>query len=491
MLKTLSVKIADFKKNLQRTVEDTEREIEEANNILKKGSSTRSVREGTAPRGSFEQLREKLQAALDTGYQTLFPKAGYGPYICCMYTDSVVVETGNNYYSIPYQVDSQTVSFGNPVMVEKTFVLMESARKTSKSDKFSAVVRDVATELKESNIEIVEAAHDADLEMMDFIPLKEAKYDVDSGEVEVVLIEAGTNPKKKRHYPESTIQEAAPMFSGLKMYLNHPTKTEEKELPERDITKWASTIVESRYENGKAMATVAVHDKWLRERLADPVARQHIGLSINTGGRISKGKVNGQEMEIVEKIVLTRSSGPASVDWVTEAGARGRVSRLLKESNNEEDVMDIKSLDLATLKKERPDLLEAANRELKESGASEQKDKELKEAQAENARLKRENALRDQKEKVNALLKESKLPEIARNRVADRINANVFDSEEKLREAVAGEVKSELEYVNKLSPKGAIKMGAAAGQEKSTLSSLQESLDKRAGVAEKKEEGEE
>lgn len=447
--------------------------------------------ESTSPRGSFEYMRDNLQKALSSGYIALFPKASYSPYVCCVYLDSVVVETGDDYYNIPYTNDAGVISFGIPSAVEKTFVLKESFRKEKETMITQKTNADLSRELKESNIVITESAHDADLEMMDFIPLKESKYDPNSGEIEVVLIEAGTNLKKRRHYPVSTIQEAAPMFAGLKMYLNHPTRTEEKELPERDITKWASTIVESHYDNGRAMATVAVHDKWLRERLADPVARQHVGLSINTGGRVSKGKVDGQEMEIVEKIVLQRSNGPASVDWVTEAGARGRVSRLLKE-NNEEEEMDFKTLDLATLKKERPDLIEAANRDVKESGASDQKDKELREAKERVAELEKTNKLRDQKEKVNVMLKESKLPEAAKDRVAEKLNVTLYESEVKLREAFESAAKAELEYVNKISGKGKIKMAAGEGKDSSLLESMQTTLDNRAGVgAKKKEDAEE
>lgn len=484
MLKNLSERVAEFKKNLDKTVEDTMHDLEEANELLKAGNTKKIVKESTSPKGSFEALRDSLQEALSKNYQTLFPRAMYAPYICCMYVASIIVETGENYYELSYTITGNVVSFGSPVAVEKTFVIKESSKKVISEGK----KKDLATELRESNVEITEAAKDSDLEMNSFISLREAKYDPESGEIEVVLIEAGTNPHKKRHYPVSTIQEAAPLFRGLKMYLNHPTKTEEKELPERDITKWASTLVESWADGGKAMGRVAVHDKWLRERLADPVARQHIGLSIHTGGRISKGKIDGQEMEIVEKIVLQRSSGPASVDWVTEAGARGRVSRLLKESNNEEDNMDLKSLDLATLKKERPDLIEAANRDVKESGANDQKDKELKEAQAENARLKKESAIRDQKDKVAVLLKESNLPDAAKERVAREVNAVLIEDDVKLKEAVAAGVKSELEYISKFSGKGKIKVAGDSNQEKPLVESMQNELDARLGIEKKEEE---
>lgn len=330
-------------------------------------------------------------------------------------------------------------------------------------------------------------------DFLDFITLKESTYNETSGEVEVVLIEAGTNKQKKRHYPEKTIQEAAPLFSGLKMYLNHPTKKEEAELPERDVTKWVSTITESRYENGKAIAKVAVHDNWLRERLKDPVARKHIGLSINTGGRVSKGKVDGEEMEIVEKIVLQRSNGPASVDWVTEAGARGRVSKLLKENNIKENEMEFKDLTLEQLKKERPDLIESVAKDIKESSnqiqENQKKDKELKEAQAKIAELEKKDKINAQKAKVETLLKEAKtLPEVAKTRIANSINANLIEDEVKLKEAVEAQVKSELEYVNSISGKGKIKTGSA-GSDKSLKESIQEELEGRMGI--KKEDNEE
>jgi len=61
-------------------------------------------------------------------------------------------------------------------------------------------------------------------------------------EVEAILISKGTNHNKKRHYPASTLQEAAPHFAGLKMYINHPTKRQEMEMPERNLKDWASTI---------------------------------------------------------------------------------------------------------------------------------------------------------------------------------------------------------------------------------------------------------
>ncbi len=160
------------------------------------------------------------------------------------------------------------------------------------------------------------------------VSLKESVYDQKTGILEkVCLIEAGTNEAKRRHYPKATVEEAAANFKGLKMYVNHPTQAEEQARPERDLRDWGSTILEAWPDNGKAMAKVAIHDPWLKELLADPVARQNIGLSINCRGQFYEGTINGKPMQVVEKILVEKGEHgrKSSVDWVTEPGARGRV----------------------------------------------------------------------------------------------------------------------------------------------------------------------
>lgn len=398
--------------------------------IKKFEEDLKALTEG-APVGSLEYLQNTLRDALRK--VSLFPDSSNYCYIMYVFLDKVILSCGEKTFSVSYSINnSGAVAFGKPVEVEQHYSTKES-------------------ELHESNIERTVDAVEKDFEI-DFASIREGSYNEETGDVEVVLIEAGTNKEKKRHYPKSTIQEAASSFAGLKMYINHPTKTDEQQRPERDLRDWASTITESRYEDGKAIGKVSVHDAWLKERLKDPIARAHIGLSINTSGKISMGKIDGEEMQIVEKIVLKRQNGPASVDWVTEAGARGRVSKLLRESITQEEEMNFKELNLETLQKERPDLVEAA-RGTKPAPVEESA--ELKEAKAENARLKKENAIRDQREKVVTQLKESKLPEAAKNRVIDVVMVTLHEAD-KLQAVVEAAAKSELDYISKFSTKGKI-----------------------------------
>ena len=312
-LASLKQKINKLRTNASEKIEEVNRDLEglkkltektsfmsgKAQNHLNPGGKRPetgkpvNLQEG-APLGTFERLEEDLKDALSEDYKELFPNDMSG-YVNLMYAfpEKVIVSLNNKYYEIPYTIDiSGEVTWGTPKEVEQLYVAAPSTlheKQVVKSGKT------VAQEIKESGIAITKEAVEMALDVAEFASIREAKYDPNTGEVEVILIESGTNPLKKRHYPETTIREAAPGFAGLKMYLNHPTKKEEQEMPERDITKWASTIVESfcrdvvLTEAGsqrtvtQAVGRVAVHDDWLRERLKDPVARQHIGVSINTG----------------------------------------------------------------------------------------------------------------------------------------------------------------------------------------------------------------
>lgn len=328
-----------------------------------------------------------------------------------------------------------------------------------------------------------------DLDTLDgftFVGLEEANFNSDSSEFDVILIEAGTNEDKMRHYTKQAIEESAPDFKGLKMYINHPTAKEDKERPERDLRDWVSTIVESRGVDGQMRARVYVHDNWLRERLKDKVVREHIGLSINASGKIRYGEVNGKKMQIVERIIPKRNNGVASVDWVTEAGARGRVVSPILESRRKP--MEFKDISLDELKKERPDLVESISKENANTKEDAKMKQELKEANDKIASFEKGEKLSKQVEFVKSSLKESKLPELTKERIVESFSKELFESEEKLKEAVTEVVKKEAAYLNQLSENGKIKFKSSNDKKEDTLKeSLSSNLNDRLGIVEKKE----
>lgn len=432
--------------------------------------------------GSFRDIEDRIRAALKVS--GFFPEKvndqfANGPYIRDMYPDRCVVSYEGKLYELSYALMDTTVVLGAPREVIETYVPVSEAAKDRpvKEAKFEI------TDIRESNVT-------RDFEISGFISLKEAKFNADFSEVEVVLIEAGVNEQKKRYYPDKTIQEAAGIFKGWKNYIDHPTPTQERERPERSLKDWASTIVESKYENGMAIGKIAIHDQWLRERLADPVARAQLGLSVLSGGRISHGKVNGKDgYEIVEAILPFRKSGPPSVDWVTEAGARGRVSKLLESRYRGGRKMELENATLKELKESRQDLVDTIVREANAGNTEKvtKLEKDLKEANDKIADFDKVQKLAKQAETVETILKEAKIPEPCKDRIRTQVKDTIIEGD--LKESVGKMIATELEFANKLTSKGKIKLGGE-GEATTLKESLQATLDKRAGVEEKKEDKE-
>jgi hypothetical protein len=324
--------------------------------------------------------------------------------------------------------------------------------------------------------------------------LRDAAWDGKKGEVIGVLIEAGTNPVKRRHYPEATVREVASRFGGLKMYVDHPSAREERDRPERSVKDWASTIVESWFEGGKAMARIAVHQPWLRELLADPVARGSIGLSINTRGASHISKIDGVEMQVVDQILVERGEQGrfSSVDWVTEPGARGRVVEIFESRG--QDRMSLELIHLADLKESRADLLEAYRKELepelRKAWDQEQKGKQMSDddrklmetLSTRVSALEAANVKATQENLIRKTLDATRLSAGFKQRIVDSLAGQTYESEAKLIEAVQADVKRTLDLL-----KGqGLKVdgeGAAGGAGKSQVESLADIIaEQRMGI---------
>lgn len=191
-------------------------------------------------------------------------------------------------------------------------------------------------------------------------------------EVELDIIVEGFGNKRDNHYYGREILEtAAPLFEGAKMYVDHldpetikklngnPRKV--SDLGGRIVETWTHTTDEgSLVVRGRAK----IAQNWLWEMIEnDP---ELLGVSINAWGKSKTGTVEGRQARIVEGI-----SKVGSVDWVTEAGAGGKVVSLVEAQLNEEDTMDgeqaVADLTVEQLTEERPDLVSELLQMLTES----------------------------------------------------------------------------------------------------------------------------
>lgn len=125
------------------------------------------------------------------------------------------------------------------------------------------------------------------------------------------------------YYSPDVLKEAAgaDLFpAGMQLYINHPSASERRERPERDIMAIGAVSTSPGVWNEKTQAVEASikvfeHHAWLK----DPDFRKAIGLSIRADGIVSEGEHDGRRMPIVEELTEVYST-----DFVTKAGRGGK-----------------------------------------------------------------------------------------------------------------------------------------------------------------------
>lgn len=203
----------------------------------------------------------------------------------------------------------------------------------------------------------------------------DAVFNPDKHEIIITPIRPGWgNVLDGYYYPEQSLREAVEngTFNGrmIKMYANHPPRKSDGGVPQdRSVWDWVSTMRETWWdeEKNRPQSKIKVYDDrfWTRATQAP----DEIAFSILGGGKSRKGRVGNREARIVESLSQIRS-----VDWVTEAGAGGAIEKFA-ESAHEEFEMDLENLTAEQLKEGNLPLYEAiiaaAKAEAESAAASE------------------------------------------------------------------------------------------------------------------------
>lgn len=258
--------------------------------------------------------------------------------------------------------------------------------------------------------------------------------------------------------------------AGLHMYWNHPTNTERRERPERDLRDLAATLTEdARYMEqgplGPGLYAKAQPVKHYAESIAN--LAPHIGTSIRALGSGREGERDGRKGRIIEAFTSAQS-----VDFVTAPGAGGKIVDLFESARttNTEDNMD--ELEEARRKASEA---EAKVKALEEAQAAAEK----RAAQAESRVLMHEAA-----EHARSKLAGQQLPEPTKDRVireavgAAQMKEGKLDTEA-MDKAIDEAVKAEADYLEKIVGKGRVQgMGSSSGGgSSSTLEESSKALD--------------
>ncbi len=278
-----------------------------------------------------EQSLMQRQMAVERAIMQVYAPPSHGmmpadEMMPCCYVENVydayaIARKGDELYRIDYTMaDDGSVTLADPQAVE---VAYKPVSETEVS------VRPAPTRADPSSdgapVEISEAA-----------TLIEAKGQKGSS-WRVLLIKAGTSGNR-RHYPEAMLKEAAPLFEGVKAYADHPSKSEQRDRPERssrDVVGWYQNVAwEESLKGLTADFHIVESADWLMKSLKsawDKGKSDLLGFSINALGTVGKKLHDDGStlIEAIEKVVST--------DVVTTPGAGGRVLGVLESERNAAD----------------------------------------------------------------------------------------------------------------------------------------------------------
>ncbi len=305
------------------------------------------------------------------------------------------------------------------------------------------------------------------------------------------------------YYPESMLQrDAGKVYAAAThQYIDHPTRTEEKERPERSLKDLAAVITGNvKYESDAPIpgvyADIQVFKQY-RDFLNEKAP--YIGVSHRAIGKGVTGTAEGRTGKIIESLHKC-----LSVDFVTKPGAGGGIMPMyeayrknaeeitdqasptdheVKEDNNEETMAEKPTepvITVESLRKTHPSLIteikESVLQEIQASEATKAKEadhakvlKENQDMKVELDRLREAQILTEAKGIVVKALEKSALPEITKTRLTESIPklAKVKDGrldEAAFSEAVTAAIKTETDYVAKLTESGKVKgMGGSGG----------------------------
>ena len=319
------------------------------------------------------------------------------------------------------------------------------------------------------------------------VPLIEAKTD-SNGTIPIKIIDAGWG--SSGYYSREVLQQAANdrvYAAGLQMYWNHPSKTDEKERPERDLRDLAGVLTEdARWDEQGPKGPGLYSRAKIFSAYRDAVAEMgpYIGLSHYVWGESKQGEAEGKKGDIITRIAAARS-----VDFVTVPGRGGAIAEAFRAARPPVPTDEQKAagessmgeptlkLTLESLRKDHPEIIESLRKEIENSAAMKeaqaQQEKKLKEtetaleeAKAENARLKEAQLLVEAKTFVEEKVKSAKIPDLTKARIVESLAKDPVVKDGKIDETayaakIEAAVKAEAEYLAKLGAGRVEGMGGA------------------------------
>lgn len=315
----------------------------------------------------------------------------------------------------------------------------------SNSEKFTESINSQVTELEEidlSKFDLMSELEPAKLNENELEIINKIANNIAEGKVDpqraplfmnVAIIEPGWgNSNDNHYYPQDMLEKHSNKFSGSKMYeTDHDNSN-------RSTANWVSTSTGhvGSTESGGIVHRVFVHDPGFAERmrnLKSAEMSEKMECSILADGMVEKKEWEDDEGRKGKRVASIESV--TAVDWVTRAGAGGRVRSLIETSNGGSKMKkdELKKLLKEVLEEDGVELTKVVIQEKEENTTEGEQPKDEKPI----IETKEVEPVYLAANEIEELLKDSQLPEVT----LDRIKAGKYLSIGELAKAHKSAVK--------------------------------------------------
>lgn len=173
----------------------------------------------------------------------------------------------------------------------------------------------------------------SEVRLTETMPLAEAASGVPKSRRFRARIIQGDIQGSSGFYPAAMLRRDAGVFrEGLPVFLDHPGATESYDRPERSVRDLAGKLATTAtYEGDGLYADIEVYPHWVP--VVEAMAGD-IGMSIR-----ASGTVEPSAQESIRGPIVTSLTEATSVDFVTAAGAGGKIVALLESARAEGDLL--------------------------------------------------------------------------------------------------------------------------------------------------------
>lgn len=233
---------------------------------------------------------------------------------------------------------------------------------------------------------------------------REATVDRESRTIRDVSL-LGRTSRNGRVYSPQALREAADLHKGVGIFLDHPTRTEERERGGvRSVRDLAGRVLTASVNSDRVKGDIQALEGPEGDRIL-ALAEQMPGVA--GFSHRAQGEIRpGDEGDVVESI-----SAVHGADVVTDPATVGGLFESL--DTDQETEMDIEELTVETLREERPELVEEIREEAEEKADAESLREENRKLKEQVDNLEAEKREREHTALVEEKLSEADLPDRA------------------------------------------------------------------------------